>query len=249
MDNREVASEVLRELLHQFASTQIINLKHRADRKRRVMAQFRALGIDMEAARGRFVEGKYFTSRNHFKNAGVRGCFESHLELLFACAASGKPMLICEDDVEFRIDALAIHHANGFKIPESGWDIIYFGLIGKRPYTSVGLLPYHDYNIGLHCYGVMPEAAGRMASYFEASLAREPAHPEGGCIHPDGAMNDFRYKHPEIRSLIATPCIATQFASRTDLGTEKWFDRILPLRPLIEPLRQLRGKSQFSRFK
>lgn len=154
-------------LLEQFASTSIINLRRRADRRKRVTAQFDAYGVDMEACRVRFVEGLDIEARGHFIHAGVRGCFESHLAQLRACASSGKRMLICEDDVDFNIDALAIHKGNGLKIPETGWDVIYFGLVGECPMTSSGLQPYHGHDIGLHCYGVTAEAAGRVAKYFE----------------------------------------------------------------------------------
>jgi glycosyl transferase, family 25 len=243
------AASALSKLLSNFPSTSIINLKRRADRRRRVTAQIHSLGIDMNQAGVLFFEAKSFVTRGLFVNSGVRGCFESHLALLQMCARSNQPLLICEDDVYFEEPALTVHHSAGFDLPTSGWDIIYFGLCEDRLEQHVGFVPYQDFATGLHCYAIQPDAAELAAKYFSASLSREPAHPDGGCKHPDGAMNDFRRKNPDVRCFIASPMIATQFASRTDLGTQKWFDHIRPLRPAIDSLRRIRAGKQLTLFK
>ena len=135
------AAAALSKLLSNFPSTSIINLKRRADRRRRVTAQFHSLGIDMNQAGISFFEAKSFVTRGLFVNAGVRGCFESHLALLQMCARSNQPLLICEDDVHFEEPALTAHHSAGFDLPASGWDIIYFGLCNDRLENMSGLFP------------------------------------------------------------------------------------------------------------
>jgi glycosyl transferase, family 25 len=246
LNSKRLAGGVLLHLLSHFPSTKIINLKRRTDRKRRVISQFEALGIDMNLAGVSFFEAKSFVSRGLFVNEGVRGCFESHLALLKMCADSNQPLLICEDDVYFQETALNAHQSCGFDFPATGWDMIYLGVCEDRLEERVGLIPYQDSAYGLHCYAIKPAAAERAARYFEASLSREPSHPDGGCKHLDGAMNDFRRKNRDIRCFIASPMIATQFASRTDLGTQKWFDHIRPLRPAIDSLRRIRTEKQLS---
>jgi glycosyl transferase, family 25 len=236
-----LAAAELKSIFDIFSRKSIINLATRPDRRRRNEAQFSKFGTAPSEAGFVYFDARRFSDRGLFVNSGVRGCFQSHLDLLRACQASGEPALICEDDVSFNMKALVSHKGLSRKIMESRWDIIYFGLCDPLTGQSRGIVPYTGSFNGLHCYAIRPEIAGRAANYFEASLSRLPGHPLGGCIHPDGALNDFRRKNPDVISLISNPFVAEQFSSRSDLGMHPWYDDVKMLRPVLAAFRQLRS--------
>jgi hypothetical protein len=58
-------------------------------------------------------------------------------------------------------------------------------------------------------------------------------------MHVDGAYGWFRKAEPSFRTLIATPEIITQRASRSDITARGWKDRL----PLIGLVRRLKNRS------
>jgi hypothetical protein len=244
---RQDAGRVLEEIVAHFPVIRIISLKHRTDRRTRIASQLNDFGIDMARHGIKFSDALRFNDAAGFPTNGVRGCFNSHLKLVRECADSGKPYLILEDDAFFQPKALNRVQGIGEMIEAQPWDFIYFGGYvdaTQLPPIISPLTPFRGAIIGSHCVGYKPEAAGRFATYLERCLTRERGHPEGGRTHFDAANNDYRRKHDDVITLLGTPNLATQFASRTDLGMQKWFDRAPVLWPLIERARHLKQALQ-----
>ena len=124
----------------------------------------------------------------------------------------------------------------------SDWDIFYGGYVATDPQN-----PEAGDIIGAHFMGFSRRAAKAAASYLTAYLEPgfEPdprASRERGfdpAFRPpiDGALVWFRRAHPELRTVFAM--LGTQRASRTDIGDQKWFDRL----PLIRALAGLTRKA------
>ncbi len=244
--NRE-AGNVLSDILDYFPAIKIISLKHRTDRRQRIARQLQDLGIDMKRFGITFFDALKFSDAAGFQTNGIRGCYNSHLKLVRECADSGKPALILEDDAFFQPKALFRVQNIGEQIASQKWDIIYFGGYvdaSKLPQITAPLTPYSGPIIGSHCVGYRPEAAERFADYMEDCLSRECGHPEGGRTHFDAANNDYRRKNADVVTLLGTPNLATQFASRTDLGTQKWFDNAPVLWSFVERVRALKQSLQ-----
>ncbi len=237
----------MQDILQHFHSIKIISLKHRTDRRQRIATQLHDLGIDMKRFGITFFDALKFKDAAGFPTNGVRGCYNSHLKLVRECAESGKPALIMEDDAFFQPKALFRVQNIGELIRTQKWDIIYFGGYvdaSKLPQITSPLTPFSGPIIGSHCVGYNPEAAARFAEYLEDRLSRECGHPDGGRTHFDAANNDYRRNHSDVVTLLGTPNLSTQFASRTDLGMQKWFDGAPVLWPIVEKLRTLKQNLQ-----
>ena len=244
MQTRDVGhtpSSILKDVLRQFRSIDIISLKNRTDRRNRVSRQFEKLDIDMSDLGIRFFDACQFEEADGFPNKGVRGCFNSHLALLRKCARSGDPALMMEDDIFFQPEALMQVEALAAKIKSLAWDIIYFGTTTPSTPTQSGFAHYRTTIDGSHCRAIKPQIAARLASYMQERLKRPYGDPKGGKGHMDAAINDFRRLNPSVKTFLVNPNIALQFASRTDLGAEKWWDRLAMLRPAVEFGRQLKS--------
>jgi glycosyl transferase, family 25 len=247
--NAQNAGRVLDEILQHFASIKIISLKHRTDRRQRIAKQFSDLGIDMKRYGITFFDALKFSDAGGFPTNGVRGCYNSHLKLIRECADSGRSALVMEDDAFFQAKALNRVKGIGQLIAERRWDFIYFGGYvdaTQLPQIVSPLTSFRGQIIGSHCVGYKPDAAARFAEHLEDRLARECGHPDGGRTHFDAANNDYRFKNANLVTLLGTPNLSTQFASRTDLGMQKWFDSSPVLWPFVERLRTLKQTLQAS---
>jgi GR25 family glycosyltransferase involved in LPS biosynthesis len=182
-----------------------------------------------------------FDDADGFPNKGVRGCFNSHLTLLRKCARSVHPALIMEDDVFFQTDALAAASTLAVDLQTVEWDIVYFGSTTTGIRTHSGFAHYASTIDGSHCRAIKPHIAARLAGYMTERLTRPHGDPKGGKGHMDAAINDFRLMDPAIKTYVVHPRIALQFASRTDLGTDKWWDRMTLMRPAVEFARQMKS--------
>jgi len=228
-------------VLRQFPFMRIISLKSRADRRERVNRQFAALGIDMAQHGLRYFDAIRFDGAGDFPTIGARGCFESHLLVLEDCARLNQPALVLEDDIKFEMDRWAALPSLPGLIASQSWDMLYFGYGNAIPGTEQPLRPWYGPVMTTHAYAVKPEAARRIVSYLQACKRRPPGDPVGGPMHVDGAFTMFRAQNPDFRTLVAAPQLITQFSSRSDLGTEKWWDRSRLLQPFIERLRRARS--------
>ncbi len=239
--NASEAGRAFRSLLDCFLDKYVISLASRSDRRRRVQRNFAELGINFETSGIRWFDGLVFDSAAGFPGKGVRGCFNSHYSLMRQCAKNRRPMLIMEDDID--LDAATIAPLLG-KIDlaaRDDWDLIYFGYLEPASRTGNGWLEPHTGNtISAHFYAIQPTFAAAMAKFMGSCLQRKPGHPDGGPMYRDAAFNFYRQRHPQWRTLIATPSLANQFSSRSDLAIKPaLYDRLPVIRSLTEFSRRL----------
>jgi len=210
-------------LFEAFESIRILNLPHRSDRRREILAELAKLGL-ADDQRVSFFAGSTKTDPGPFASAGEHGCYLSHLALLKDASAEGKTVLVLEDDCDF------LPEAAGYVLPDE-WDIFYGGYTAEDPANLET-----SNMIGAHCMGYSPRAAKAFASYLEDllepgfepdALAVARGNYEPGVNPPfDGAIVWFRRAHPEMKTVFAQ--IAVQRSSRSDIASGNLLDRTLP---------------------
>lgn len=237
------AGESLRQLFDSFEDKYVISLASRPDRRKRVKDSLKLLGIDFEAAGIRWFDGLVFSEAAGFPGIGVRGCFNSHFALMRQCAANGRPMLVMEDDIDFDASTLADFRHAGTLTGRDDWDLVYLGYLDPvSPPSGNGLARYDGRTIGGHFYAVQPGFAAAMAEFMASCLTRPPGHPDGGPMYRDAAFNFYRQHNPDSDMWLATPSLAGQFSSRSDLSSKPaFYDRLPGLRRVAELGRQLFG--------
>ena len=242
-DSRQHVARALTALCDQFVDKHVISLASRQDRRNEVRNEFTALGLDMDAMGIRWFDGLRFEEAAGFPNPGVRGCFNSHLTLLKRCAANDRPMLIMEDDVQFNWNAG--NTWDSVVASPDDWDIFYFGYTSPKTVTADGpIIAYDGETIGGFFYGIKPHFAAQMVEFMEACLTRPAGHPLGGPMYRDGAFNHYRSVMATIRTKLAKPALAKQFASRSDLvGNLPFYDRLPGLQPFTDLARRVRSRA------
>lgn len=206
-----------------FDSIRILNLPHRADRRREMMEELARLGL-ADDPRVSFFEASVGRDAGPFLTRNVHGCFLSHLALLETAAKAGEHVLVLEDDCDFNSSA------KDHELPRE-WDIFYGGYEADDPSDLE-----NSNIIGAHCMGYSPRAAKRLAAYLRA-LLEDPAFPADPkavrepdfdpAIRPpfDGAIVWFRRANRDLRTSFAQ--IAVQRSSRSDI-TAGALDRAFP---------------------
>ena len=203
-------------IFDQFDRIRIINLAHRADRRREMTAELAGLGIAIDGDRVRFVEACAPSDTGDFYSRGAHGCYLSHLSILEEKEGS---VLILEDDCDFT-PAIRTFKAREF-------DIFYGGYDAKDPTDLM-----NSDIIGSHMMGYSAEGARRAAMYFRQIL--DPASRNFVAPPPiDGANIWFRRAFPDIRTVFAVPPVAYQRPSRTDVAEPKLFDKLPIVRSIM----------------
>lgn len=235
-----------------FDRVVIISLASRKDRRLDVTLELARIGLEPGTGGVEFFDAVRPVEAGDFPSIGARGCFLSHLTLLEASAqAQISSLLILEDDVGFVRDISEKNRMLGPALSSEEWSIFYGGYsgfqedIGQGVRTSlVNIEP--DREIGqTHCIGLRGTAIVEAAKYLRAMLSRPAGAPDGGPMHVDGAYSWYRREHPERRTLAASPAIAYQRPSRSDIFENlAWYDKSRTLRPVLSNLR--RWKRHFS---
>ena len=70
-------------------------------------------------------------------------------------------------------------------------------------------------------------------------LERPAGHPDGGPMSPDGAFNIYLLQNPNVPCYVASPSLASQRSSRSDL-TPKWFDNVPGFRQAASTARKVK---------
>ena len=178
-----------------------------------------------------------------FINGGVRGCFLSHLAALnMARNAEYQTILMLEDDCAFSPHFKAMA---AMAVADTTWGICYLGHIENVP-AAPGVFAEWPAESGVsltHCYAVRWPVLPLLCRYFEAMLLRPPGSRDGGPMAADGALAWFRRAHPEIRTMMASPSVAGQRPSRSDLSPHL-VDRIPVVRHAVGAFRSWRRKDQ-----
>ena len=229
--DREEARDALVALFAGFGSRRLISMKSRANRRQRIDASLARYDLSLEKLDIEIFDGLAFDDANGFPNKGVRGCFTSHMMLMQECAASGKSMVVMEDDIDFDFDRILAFHRAVPDLQKADWELVYLGYLEPATSGAARLEAYEGGTIGGHFYGVTPVFARAVGDYMQSCTTRPRGDPEGGPMYRDGAFTMFRQRHAELATRLAVPSLGGQFSSRSDLtpkGYQRW--------PLIGPI-------------
>lgn len=167
----------------------IINLPHRLDRRREIIAELRKQGVAIDGTRVAFFDAVAPKDSDGFYSVGANGCYLSHLAIL--SEAEERSVLIIEDDCDFARNAHSTH------VP-ADCDIYHAG------YLSDGT--------GAHLIGYRAGMASIVVAYLQHLL------DDGRRISFDGALHHFREDNPQYKTVFANPILGFQRPSRTDIG-------------------------------
>jgi hypothetical protein len=223
-----------------FDRVYIINLPERVDRRAEMEKELKSAELSPEQGRIEFFPAVKVPDPAGFDNAGYHGCFRSHLEVFKKARAVGaKHLLVFEDDAalssHFRRDEEALVE----QLQARSWGLVLLGHQDLEPPSdrSTVLVPFPG-EVGLaHFYAVHASIFDRLIAFFESVLRRPPGHPDGGPMSPDGAINFFLARNPDIPAFITAPNLGSQRSSRSDLSP-RWFDRIPVVRRTASLLRR-----------
>ena len=213
------------DLLHGFDRICIINLPHRADRRRAVTQELRRLGVAVDGDRVRFFAGVRPDAAEGFPSIGARGCYLSHLAVLAQARADGvRRLLVLEDDVMFHPEA---GQASALATPLHGddWDLAYPGHVQPALAGELRWVRSDAPLVCAHSYAVHGRALDTLVTYLQACLARAPGDPQGGPMHFDGALTMLRRQQPALVTWLASRSLVSQRSSRSDIIGPSWLDR------------------------
>jgi len=223
-----------------FDRTYVLNLPDRADRRREMGEVLARAGMAWEDGRVELFGATRPADAGPFPSLGARGAFLSHLGMLRkARDLKLSRVLLLEDDLEFSpklgpaLDALAE------RLGRDDWGMVYLGhdLPSPPPPDSpCALTPYDGPIVLAHFYGVLD----RLIAFLELVMSRPPGHPDGGPMHVDGAFSTFRGQNPDVLTLVASPSLGWQRSSRSDIASNRWYDRAPVSRELVGLARRLR---------
>jgi glycosyl transferase, family 25 len=230
-------------LLDYFDHIVIINLPQRRDRRRDIEAELLRLGIDPAHPQVDFFPGIRPATVDDWPSIGARGCFMSHLAVLERAREHGADrLLVLEDDCQFGRFFVANPDEVVSLLKSQQWHMVHLGHAEPGSANVPPRLVVAPRVVQTaHCYAVDRLAIDRLAEYMRAVMRRPAGHPLGGPQYPDGAFSMFREQHPELIALIATPSLASQRRSRSDIHA-RWFDRVPGLRTAAELSRRMRDR-------
>ncbi len=219
-----------------FDQIHVVNLPERSDRRREMRAQLRSIHLQAD-----FFPAVRPPEVGDWPSLGARGCFLSHYQILKKAYLSGaRNVLVLEDDLDFASILPKLEHELLVAAYEQPWDLLYPGHVEELPEASeLQLLPWQAPLMTTHFYAVNRPVMGRLLEFLELVQSRPAGHPLGGPQHYDGALSMFRAQNPEVRTLIAWPCLGHQRSSRSDINFA-WYDKLPLMGTAINAARRLR---------
>lgn len=145
-------------MLGAFDNIRVINLAHRHDRRREMMAELGRANMHAE-----FFQAHQPADAGPFRTIGEHGVYLSHLALLREASSQGKSLLILEDDCDFTPEAKKAR-------PPS--DILWGGF-------SI----HDDYIQGAHCMGFQAHIIARLVPYLEKLMVERGIPIDGAYLH------------------------------------------------------------------
>ena len=232
-----------------FGSTYIINLPERVDRLKSVQNQLAQAGWEVGLGAVQIFSALRFADRAGFPNAGVRGCFQSHLQCLRQAYAEGKKsVLILEDDIELSPSLSRLSSTIISRLEAVPWDFVYFGHYNTGQIADAGLIAndselrfeaWNDDVVGGHFYGVSNRILQRLIGTLDEIANGTEGDRARGPMPVDGAFNNFRRHNHDVRCIIVHPKLGWQGSSRSDI-TPRMIDRWSLLKPVGAAFRELK---------
>ena len=192
-------------MIDAFDRIRIINLRSRADRRREMAGELKRLGLKNDP-RVEFFEAIAPADRGKWRTIGEHGCYLSHLAVLRQAALAGESILLLEDDCDFTDAAQTSDWG-------AGSDIFYGGF-SAADHSNLQTCDMQ----GAHCMGFSKAAVAPLVEFLERQAAGDSPAPV------DGAYVDFRRANPQLRTEFASPQIAIQRQSSSDISPGR-FDR------------------------
>jgi hypothetical protein len=234
----------LKQVLGFFDEIRIINLPERTDRRRAVESELAALGLQELPGNMRFFDALRPPARTAGEQ-GPNGALISHRELIReVLRTDAQSLLILEDDIFFRRPGDAAVNRILDAMRRTDWDVIYLGYLEPSE-SDLGAEPLAEWRgrvIGGHFCGMRRPFMERILAFMDAFGVPDA---EGNILNPthrDGAFNLFVERHPDVRRILANPCLAGQRSSRTDLHALGLVDRLPVLRDIASLLRDIRNR-------
>lgn len=227
-----------------FDQVRIINLPDRTDRRRAVEAELAELGLHTLPGNMRFFDALRPPQRAPGQ-PGPNGALLSHREAIReALRTDAQSLLILEDDVFFRRPGEAAVSRIVEAMHNGNWDVLYLGYLEPSDADLGGqpLVEWQGRVIGGHFCGMRRPFMERILAFMDGFGTPDA---EGNILNPthrDGAFNLFVERHPDVRRMLANPCLAGQRSSRTDLHALGLVDRLPVLRDAAGLLRELRNR-------
>ena len=224
-----------------FAHIFIINLEHRADRRKEISKQLALINLNFDSPNVDLFKAIRPSDAGGFESIGARGCFLSHLGVLRQAMSLGN-VLVLEDDLDFVPNVEVLLGRALVELPHN-WGIFYGGCVTDlRPSNaSVTRVPPSASLGTSHFVAFNGHVIALLVKYLEAILLRPTGHIDGGPMHVDGAYSRFRADHPELLVFAAIPELGYQRPSRTDIHALKWFDRVPVVKELVQFIRRRRA--------
>ena len=153
-------------LINNFDKIFCINLKRRADRKKRCDEIFRHYGLNVEYISG--VDASRLKLPGNIK-PGHKGCCLSH-RIIFNKIKDTKSLervLILEDDVEFHANLHDLFSEYYKEVPDN-WEMLYFG--GNHNGAEKQMISAHVHRLSntytTHCYGIKRSIVPKLLDEF-----------------------------------------------------------------------------------
>ncbi|MBO9477656.1 hypothetical protein J7382_08940 [Shimia sp. R11_0] len=239
------------DLIAQFDHVYIVNLPYRLDRRRETIAEFARHGLAIPSAKVSFFEATRPNAKGAFPSIGALGNFRSQTRVLADAVSQGhRRILICEDDLQLNTVPSPQLTRLIDDLTQTPWDIAALGYLdpqtppGVAKDSAQGLMPWSGSTRGTQLWAIQGDCIRAFHDYLETVRRRPPGHPDGGSMFFDGAFNLMRRKLPDVTFRIAAQSLAGQRASRTDIHSLAFFDRLEPFRSLSATLRRLRNHAR-----
>lgn len=231
------------QLFEHFERVYIVSLPERTDRRKDIAKELHRLGYRVDGVHIRYFDAIRPEDQGNFPSIGARGCYLSHLNILKeAIRDELHNVLVLEDDVSFSPHWHDMPNHLLDPLVTQPWHFAYFGHNEDIDSATPTLSQVESPIATTHCYGVNQSVMKPLYLYLEACLSRPAGHPLGGAMHVDGAYSLFRQQNPDFMTLIATPSLAFQRSSRSDIYPNKWYDRNVYLQHIAGIARHLKNK-------
>lgn len=232
-----------------FDRAYVINLPSRIDRRQEIEKELEGAEIPLKLGKVELFPAIKPDKADPFVSVGTKGCFLSHLNILKKAKADGlKNVLILEDDLRFQKKFKQYGDLLAQELSKRDWHIVHFGFFfpdRSLPYSKdeiPTLKPCPDEIQGTHFYAVNGNVIDQLIDFLEVLMHRPVGHPDGGVMSIDGALNVFKWQHPEIVRLVLDPPFGDQRSSRSDISPSR-LDQI----PVLNSFVELARNAGFSR--
>ena len=222
-----------------FDKTYIINLPVRKDRLWMIKHELKRAGIKLAPGKVEIFRGIRPEGSGVFPNAGVRGCFLSHLTILKQAQKDNlKNVLIMEDDLTIGDLFIKREETITEKLDTQDWGVVFLGhnlMLGHI--EGFEFKSHSGPMITTHWYGVSRKTLGPLVAF----LGQWEKRPDLWQVHKsaqiDGALSVFRQRQPGCLTLVSNPCLGWQRNSRSDVQAIALFDKIPLVRDFVTAVR------------